>query len=152
MSILKKGNCIVGRSPCFCNAYNNKNWETKQKSQKASFCFQKIYKNGSFQKNTKIQDLPMFASCWLQKMAKNIQKIQVVGALLSIYITFHDADVLLIMHNSKGPMWLGSAPNFFFRCGIRKLETLKLWNVCLWDGMFHFFPLTFTALDKKGET
>eukprot|EP00434_Breviolum_minutum_P016145 symbB.v1.2.014227.t1/scaffold1035.1/size234022/3 len=28
--------------------------------------------------------------------------IQVIGALLSIYITFHDADVLLIMHNSKG--------------------------------------------------
>ncbi|CAE7520643.1 pkbA [Symbiodinium sp. CCMP2592] len=28
--------------------------------------------------------------------------LQVIGALLSIYITFHDADVLLILHNTSG--------------------------------------------------
>ncbi|CAJ1421536.1 unnamed protein product [Effrenium voratum] len=32
--------------------------------------------------------------------------IQVIGMILSIYITFHDADVLLILHNSSGWHWL----------------------------------------------
>lgn len=55
--------------------------------------------------------------------------IQVFGALLSTYITFHDADVLLIMHNLSGACRLlfGFFAFLFFGCG-QVIQVKRAWS------------------------
>eukprot|EP00930_Biecheleria_cincta_P024395 TRINITY_DN17463_c0_g1_i2.p1 TRINITY_DN17463_c0_g1~~TRINITY_DN17463_c0_g1_i2.p1 ORF type:complete len:1278 (-),score=228.22 TRINITY_DN17463_c0_g1_i2:154-3987(-) len=55
--------------------------------------------------------------------------IQAFGALLSIYITFHDADVLLIMHNLSGACRLlfGFLAFLFFGCG-QVIQVKRAWS------------------------
>eukprot|EP00913_Durusdinium_trenchii_P034491 g32267.t1 len=55
--------------------------------------------------------------------------IQVIGSLLSIYITFHDADVLLILHHSSGwQKFLFFFVSFLFLGCCQLIQVKRAWS------------------------
>lgn len=74
--------------------------------------------------------------------------IQVIGAMLSIYITFHDADVLLIMHNSSTTM----QKFFFFTVSLLFLGCCQLIQVKrAWSRQLHSPEVVLDMDDTKAK-
>lgn len=74
--------------------------------------------------------------------------IQVIGAMLSIYITFHDADVLLVMHNSSTTM----QKFFFFTVSLLFLGCCQLIQVKrAWSRQLHSPEVVLDMEDTKAK-